>query len=109
MAQNTPTTTKLYTVKICSVSTAHITEEDNERLERASRRQGAHGLIISYEKDNGFFVFIDQDEAMLAALRYHNYSEAFVRLYYMAQAQGCEWMLLDGDGQIMPGLPTYDW
>jgi hypothetical protein len=111
-------------------STAHISNGDRQRLERAADLQrvrvfcGAalrasgkmrldedHLLVHDYRE--GFLVYCPGDEDMLQedieTARDQLYTEDFIRLMRIAAANDCIYLWLDADGPIYEELPQYNW
>lgn len=86
---------ELEITKMLTISTAHITEETNRLLcdgevEAAYYALDGGWLVLSYGPDDS----VPKDlEACLA----------------LAEENGCEWLRLDRDGQIVDGLEVFDW
>lgn len=88
------------------VSTAHITERDNELLAK-------DGISISvYPYEYGWLVYSGDGQASKAdferALK-EGFSQALINLICIAHEKGCKFLNLDCDGMLYDDLPTFDW
>ena len=83
--------------KMLTVSTAHISEETAELLDKDIS-------IVAYQKgDYGWFIHIhdDCDE--------YEIPKDLLKLLMFAKDLNCDWLCLDCDGDILDYLETYDW
>lgn len=84
------------TSKTLTLSTAHITEKDNELLKKEDTFS-----VAPFEY--GFFLFACS----------HNenkeYSKAFCDLLIYAKAMDCQYICLDSDANTIKGLEVFDW
>lgn len=91
--------------KMLTISTAHIMERTgNELNEAINNAEAAIDLCIYEKKDYGFYVHIPedwQDE--------RNIPCDLKDCVKMADNNGCEWLCLDRDGEIVGELPVYEW
>lgn len=89
-------------------STGHVTEKDMNLLVRS----GVNDPMCAYDLPYGALVALgdpaEREERCREALAY-GYSVAFIGLVKLAGEQGCGYLLLDQDGPIYDGLPTFDW
>ena len=104
---------KFHEVKMCSVSTAHISRQDNELLLKVAEAEDFWVLTV-YRKSGGFFIFVDDftDDTRTGprrAMEEADFSQEFIDLMEAASMQGYWWMLLDEDEQPHPELPVFDW
>lgn len=97
-----------YVRKYLDASTSHITKEDAELLDgpapvpvRLNREEGAFIHVAQYEHQ--------ELEGQIVAVRKEGFSAAFARLLRFARANHCDWILLDRDADVLPGLETFDW
>jgi hypothetical protein len=96
-----PETKDEITTMIC-LSTAHLTEKSSQDFE------GPHKIgtmPIFYEKKGyGWFVYVtgmvDGDKG---------YPDDLRAILAYARARGCTWIMLDQDGLVVDGLPTFEW
>ena len=94
---------KLVITKVLDVSTAHITEKDNNLLSSNDT------YVISYPKDHGFFVYVPEAAKIIKTFARDGYSKAFLKLMKMASEHKCGWIMLDSDGTVYPQLKVFDW
>lgn len=88
------------------LSTAHISEHDNELL--TQRQQPPY----VYPNEYGFFVIVPDptdDADALSRMADAGYSPEFRQLIERLQQQGCDLLRLDRDGPPLAQLPTFDW
>lgn len=82
------------------VSTAHITRDDRDLLDD-------HVTLMIYEKeDYGYFVRVPSN---LEEIDLSEYSQAFRDLLAAADVAGCSWLEIDRDGDVIDGLPAFEW
>ena len=89
-------------MKCLTITTAHISEETNERLqtEFLSTRFG----IPIYEKgDVGYWIYVGGD--MFPTL----IPADLMRCIDLAIEHDCQWLCLDRDAEAFEDLPVYDW
>lgn len=91
------------TFSCVDASTGHITEQDNELLQK----DDLPGLIV-YPYDYGFFVYLSEDETKESILS-SGFSGGFVYLFEQARDTGAKFLNLDCDGPIYPELPQFNW
>lgn len=89
--------------------TSHITEQDDGLLSRSSASGG--DPWVTYPLPYGYLVVVATEDPEVRAKqsREMGYSEAFLNLVKLAQAEGCKFLLLDRDGDEYAGLPRHDW
>lgn len=98
---------------IMTVSTAHITEEDNEKIVASEYSDTSAPVSAVY--DGGFFLFgvsLEDLEMELANMKKEGYSEAFLRLYrYAVQDLGVSMLRIDRDGRELEasGFDMFEW
>lgn len=95
---------KLPIYKYLDLSTAHITPETDRFLDRESQWQLSE--VIVYNKERGYFVHVPKDLEKLKQMDIPKDLKACLRV---AQKHGCNWLVLDGDAEIVEGLKTYEW
>lgn len=96
-----------YTKKVLDISTAHITNKDNELLRISSEGQTATSLVV-YDYAYGYFIAVP-DELTAEAYREEGFSEALISILTYAKITGCDYVQLDGDGITYTDLQTFDW
>lgn len=90
--------------KMLTVSTAHISKETAELLENETKD------LVVYKKENyGWFIHV-------LSLDWENDLEDYLNIPYDLKNilcftinNGCEWLCLDRDGEIINDLNVYDW
>lgn len=99
-----------YTFKCLDVSTAHITEKDNELL--GQEDLAVNAAISAYGYEYGFYVYSSDgatSEADFARMKEAGFSEELLNLIRIAYERGCKFLTLDRDGPIYNDLPQFDW
>ena len=91
--------------KYLDISTAHITLETNGYLRKAVRDE--YDPLIVYKKYGGYFISVPDEE-------YLDDIEEFIpgdlaACLGFALKHGCNWLILDGDAEIIKELKTYEW
>jgi hypothetical protein len=84
---------------ILELSTAHVTEEDMEKL-----KEETSFSVASYEY--GLFMYISTDEYLT------EYSDSLRKVIHYAREKKCRFVVLDQDGPILHGddaLDINDW
>lgn len=92
-----------------TVSTANITENDNEVLARnAFNPDSCSGNCMIYRTDAGFLIQVDdlQESGCYFPL---GLSDAFYRLHNTALKAGMAWLELDRDADPAPGFKIFEW
>jgi hypothetical protein len=93
-------------IKLLSVSTAHITKEDNQTL--LSDDQDACGDLMFDSFEYGYYVYLPSDNQSLVEMDFP-FSHAFVLLLHWAMQQDATCIKLDCDGEKYSQLPSFDW
>lgn len=93
---------KLPIYKYLDLSTAHITPETDRFLDIES--QWKLSEVIVYNKERGYFVHVPEKISELV-----NVPSDLKNCLKLAQKHGCNWLVLDGDAEIVEGLKTYEW
>jgi len=102
------------------LSTAHITEQDNNMLQTCEPAgEGVCIDVISYSYEYGFWVLFpdlrpqhrgyNSFEDLLRILRQQGFSEGFLECCRLAHSLRLTGFRLDTDGSEIDGLPIYDW
>lgn len=85
--------------RVLAASTAHISKETAEKLNNEAFP------VVAYDK-NGYGWFI----LCVGFDDWKKYiPEDLFQLMKFAEANGCDWLNLDGACPIIEGLKTYDW
>ena len=101
---------RLARAEIWDISTSHLTKDDSIVLQSDWLR-----LPRTVYHAHGYIVFVDSDPesmpAALAELRRRRLSESFIDLYQIAARDPKAIILInfDADGQVLPGVPTFEW
>jgi hypothetical protein len=106
------------------LSTGHITRKDSDLLDRdtapviafqKAAGQGPTGKGTAHYDAFGYWVHVpdaqsDADFARsMTAIQQAGYSPALVELLQLARRLGCQWLMLDRDGELRSDLPRFDW
>ena len=91
--------------KVLTISTAHITEETDRKLQDESE---VNNMCISvYDKvEYGYWIYIDPYDRLMCN---ENIPEDLLNCIKLARQNDCRWLCLDCDGEEVSELPTYDW
>ena len=114
------------TAKILTMSTAHITPETSDLLDKDVCEE-LSGICV-YPKigmpvdqirkvsdplisgsDFGWWIHIPQDDVSADLHELKSLPGDLFACISYANAHGCEWLCLDRDGSTVSGLPEYDW
>lgn len=102
---------KLRTFKVADMSTQHVDQRDVRVLERlVDRNEGRLPAVAKWEE--GFLLHVDQDlapEQFRARLEDRGLGPLLIGILLRAQAQGCEYLILDRDAEGYEDLPDGDW
>ena len=97
--------------RVFTVSTAHITAEDNEKLEAETARDDVPALIVDSFK-YGFYIYVNldpkEDKPEEDELNW-DFSDALKKLIQLARKLKCNYIKLDRDGETYSDLETFDW
>jgi hypothetical protein len=104
MAARIELATSLDRFRAICVSTAHITQADNDRLARMAAN--VSGMVSA--RECGFWVKLYDEHAMNAAT-FEDFSPDFQRLMWVAIAAGFRMIELDSDAATYNHLATFDW
>lgn len=93
---------KLEITNLLTISTAHITESTAAFLDNKDREE-----LVVYEKGEfGWFIALTtyylEDELK-------QIPDDLAKIIYFALGANCQWLCLDQDGDVINGLPTFDW
>jgi hypothetical protein len=99
--------------KYADISTAHITQEDRDKLHEWALEEvhGGSAPITVAEYQYGFFISVPpqnafDDKEFIDSL---GFSDDFVELIKLAGKQGADVVRLDADAFVSKVLPTFDW
>lgn len=104
--------------KILVLSTSHITKEVATELDRLvaaitnlgeSVAMALHDTdwIPSWTRVEGWMFHVPKADANDS--RYVNAPYCLQACVNMAREAGCDWLMLDRDGEVVPDLPTWEW
>jgi hypothetical protein len=102
---------KLPQYTFAEVNTRHITKKDTQSLDYDSGFRG-DAILTVYPYDSGYFVAtsIAGDEAAMRSLEDGGaYSPEFLALLRMANAQGCWYLRIDADADVIDCLKEFYW
>lgn len=86
--------------RILTISTAHITEETDKKLQDNSEFN-LMALSVYKKEDYGYWIYVDSP--------CDDVPEDLKQCLELALKYDCQWLCLDCDGEEVPELPTYDW
>ncbi|WP_442951658.1 DUF5983 family protein [Paenibacillus sp. GYB003] len=82
------------------LSTSHIHPKSNQWLS-----DDEQGVLAVFDKHiYGYWILVPDAEADLKDV-----PDDLQHILRFASELGCSWIMLDGDGQVIEELPTYDW
>lgn len=88
--------------KMVTISTAHIKESTTSFLEETL-------LFPVYQSDYFYMIWIEDDtEPYLKPFKNAIPNDLWACIMF-AHNLGCQWLCLDGDGEIVGELPVYEW
>ena len=100
-------------MKVLVLSTAHITEADNYKLEAQQEQQvsAMEGLNLNPSRDEyGMWVYTgyadDEDKLTFTNA---GFSPAVYDVLQLGLANGCAYVRFDRDGEKLKDLPLFDW
>ncbi|BFL66300.1 hypothetical protein [Roseomonas mucosa] len=82
------------------ISTAHLAPADRLCLE-TSALAGTRGELCCGAMPHGWFVHADEEHPAIP--------DTLWALMVEARGRGCDYLLFDADGPILPGFPCFDW
>ena len=85
-------------LNMLDLSTAHISKETNDKLER----DDVNGALYVIPHHYGYFVYVPDDEEPETPKDLHE-------IFNLARSKKCTWLKLDCDAVEYKELPTYDW
>lgn len=93
----------MWTIQVPVISSAHITQETAELLTRNPDTLPVE--VAPYRYGWFVFIFIPEIDVSLPA----DLAEVFGWFREQPQFEGANWLRIDADGDVVDGLPTYDW
>ena len=91
------------------ISTGHITADDAERLDRQNETGRPGGLMGVLNQGCGYLLHLSETDPDALAAEWPGYSPHFHALLRHLVAAGFQYVRLDGEGDTLPTLPTFDW
>lgn len=89
------------------LGTGHITETTAEMLNEALRDDADFPVSLYGKGKYGWFLNVLND---LSEVEEHRWmTPDLFQVLTFARAQGCDWVMLDRDGDIIDELPSYEW
>lgn len=97
--------------KMLTISTAHITQETAELLDKVCK-DGGYSRLIVYNKvakyiggteEYGWFIYCK------VGLPDLNVPEDLLKVMCFARDNDCDWLCLDRDGDVVDSLDKYKW
>jgi len=85
------------------VSTAHITSGDNVALDNKSK-EDENSFVY---KDTYYYLLRIDDS--IDPINYTEFSDELIAIIKMTMSIGCNYLKLDGDGNVYNDLPTFNW
>ena len=90
------------------VSTEHISEEDNDLLDKLETSGAAlYNLIEKFKF--GWRIHVGSEPQSTINYIAKHFSPGLLSLIVIAYSQNCKWLVLDRDGPSDPNLLTYNW
>lgn len=97
---------------VLTLSTVHLTEEDNKRLSDA----GECGNYFSvYPFEYGFIIYVGESlekgefDQRTESMNAGGMSDSFIHIVNEARLRECNYIMFDVDGTVYDDLPQYDW
>jgi len=87
------------------VSSQHVTKEDGARLAAAAQRD----VLATLYDQTGHIVHWGDDETIEDAFPADRFSDAFRALVAHFHSQGYTYLRIDAHGEVVEGLPVFDW
>ena len=87
------------------LSTAHITAEDGAQL----RLNLVRDSLAVIERGRGHIIHFEPDSIEDDFRSDHGFSREFRDMLHYLARFGFGYVRLDPDGDVIPGLPTFDW
>jgi hypothetical protein len=88
--------------KVLDVSTAHISEKDDELLKKTNQ------FLSVYNYEFGYIVCINVF-VKRKPLKVYGYSDHIIKILYKAKKLNCSYVIFDADGVIYDDLRQFNW
>jgi len=85
-------------LKMLDISTAHVSKETNDKLEK----DDVNGALYVIPHHYGYFVYVPEDSEPETP-------KDLQALFDFAKSKNCSWIKLDCDAVEYKELPTYNW
>jgi len=102
--------------KIYEANTCHITEQDDVLFQKTRNRDKLEEEFVSPLRIErhayGWFVCLlicQDDPETLKEFKALGFSNECIHLIEMAIYEKCDWLYLDRDAAVEPGIPLFDW
>lgn len=92
--------------RMLTLSTAHIKESTNNWLENEPQYLSP---LVAYKKDEYSWFIYMSSEIIALTEECEQLPDDLAAILNLARENNCDWMCLDCDGEILEGLPVYDW
>ena len=99
--------------KMLTISTRHISEKTYELLRTDARTWAVKDFVVTYAKKSileysGFWILVPDDyEECRKHGGYKDVPDDLHECLLLAIREGCEWLCLDNDGEVLEELKTY--
>ena len=91
--------------KMLTISTAHITEKVLEQMDNECIWDNPNFPVIYSKFGYGYFVHIPDEDIIEL---YPDTPYVLYKVMQLAKDNGCEWLCIDTDGEVIDGLKTYE-
>jgi hypothetical protein len=92
-----------YVMRVPFISTAHITAADGAKLRQNDPRD-----VLAKVIDTGHIIYFGDDDINAQFAEEYGFSQPFRDLLHTLAADGFTYVRLDCDGDVIPGLPTFE-
>jgi hypothetical protein len=98
---------KLEFQKMQVASTAHVSKETADLLPRGHSDMESEDDIPSwgptFAREEGWLFYVG------SLSHFEEAPKELFEVVLLAHQQGCQWLMLDRDGETVDNLPTFDW
>jgi hypothetical protein len=93
------------------VSTSHVSEETAKMINRLrstswSSRSNDITWAPTFSRDEGWMWYVGEENPVVLDM---GWPDEFAALFSLAMKHGCNWLMLDRDGDVVDDLPTFEW